>query len=544
MPPKKPSLMAKAAFILLILILPFNLIGIYTSIRSYQNSVRSTHAAISFTLDSHAILLKNKINNTNTALADLFSNNTLLNKLSSEQDDSSYYIIRHQLYNSLHDHLLFSDAAEKMFIYLPKRDDYFQIPAFSGATFGSRPHFEQIENYDAAYGKFHISEDETQLVRILYDAGHGVYYGASIDLNGFLRDLDSIGDFPSLAFSINDTPLTSTRTTLTFNTKIADSIYLSAAVPAAEISRSISTMQYALIVLFILYLALIPVLYVLMKRNVGDPLRILNQAHEHLKVGEEDYRITYQASSFEFDEAYKSFNVMASSTQELHREILEQEIANKQLQIDYLQLQIRPHFLLNSFNVLYTLIQKKLRDPAQDMVLFLSDYFRYLFRSGNELQLFSKERKLIEDYLSITRISYPASFDVSFQLDPVLDQLRIPPLLFHSFIENIIAHALLPDRQVHIVFFGEYEDGQALFMISDDGKGIDADALEAINRIADQPSHEGKNVGIRNSIYRLRYYYGEHATVECESEENVGTTFTICIPCNLEEPADDTADRE
>lgn len=169
------------------------------------------------------------------------------------------------------------------------------------------------------------------------------------------------------------------------------------------------------------------------------------------------------------------------------------------------------------------------------MVLFLSDYFRYLFRSGSELQLFSKERKLIEDYMRITKIYYPESFEVSYHLDPLLDLMRVPPLLFHSFMENIIAHALLPTRRIHIVFSGEYEDGSATFYISDDGKGIDADALYSINHITDLPINDGKNVGIKNSIYRLKYYYGEQASVECDSEPNVGTTFTIEIPYNLEE---------
>lgn len=169
------------------------------------------------------------------------------------------------------------------------------------------------------------------------------------------------------------------------------------------------------------------------------------------------------------------------------------------------------------------------------MVLFLSDYFRYLFRSGHDFQLFSKERKLIEDYMDITKIYYPHSFDVSYQIDPVIDLMRIPPLLLHSFMENIIAHALLPDRKIHIVFSGEYEDGLVTFYISDDGKGMDSDALESINHITNRPIDDGKNVGIKNSIRRLKYYYGDGASVECTSELGVGTTFIIMIPYNLED---------
>ena len=61
------------------------------------------------------------------------------------------------------------------------------------------------------------------------------------------------------------------------------------------------------------------------------------------------------------------------------------------------------------------------------------------------------------------------------------------------------------------------------------------EAIEAINHITDIPIDDGRNVGIKNSIYRLKYYYGEAASVVCDSEINIGTTFTITIPYNLEE---------
>jgi len=64
---------------------------------------------------------------------------------------------------------------------------------------------------------------------------------------------------------------------------------------------------------------------------------------------------------------------------------------------------------------------------------------------------------------------------------------------------------------------------------------MDEDALQAINHITDLPIDDGRNVGIKNSIYRLKYYFGDKASVVCESELNVGTTFTIVIPYDLEE---------
>ena len=354
-------------------------------------------------------------------------------------------------------------------------------------------------------------------------------------MTSFLQDLGRIPEYKTMDYDFNKAPVTAAIPELVFNSKVTDHVFLSAHVNSKEINQNINMIQYVLPLLFFIYLSLIPLLVYLLKKHVEKPLIVLNEANKELQKGNEDYQIQTSADSSEFDYAYKNFNTMASSIKELHTEVITKELSNKQLQIDYLQLQIRPHFLLNSFNVLYTLIQRGEKGSAQKMVLFLSDYFRYLFRSGQEFQLFSKERKLIEDYLNIAKIYYPHSFEVSYQIDPILDLMRIPPLLLHSFIENIIAHALLPDRKIHIVFSGEYDNKIVTFYISDDGKGMEQDALESINHIADRPIDDGKNVGIKNSIRRLKYYYGEDASVECSSELGIGTTFTITIPYNLEE---------
>lgn len=531
---KKYSLMKRSVILLLLLILPFNIIGILTSVLSYRNSVKSAENAINYTLDSYVTLLDNEISNTDSMLYELTNNNLVFSMCNMEKD-SEYMIYRFQLSTDTKDQMRVSNVADTIFLYLENTSDYIQFPGYDAATAGTKPYYKYIENYNMDFSHWFLTEDKTMLVRVLHNTSMNLYYGAAIDLRSFIHELGSIPGYETIVYDFNKEASSLHNGKISFNSKVSDNVYLTAHVDAKEINRNIHVIQYALPLLFFIYLSLIPLLIYLMKKHVEKPLTVLNEAHRELQKGNETYQILTSADSSEFDYAYNSFNTMASSIKELHSEVITKELSNKQLQIDYLQLQIRPHFLLNSFNVLYTLIQRRQRDSAQKMVLFLSDYFRYLFRSGHDFQLFSKERKLIEDYMDITKIYYPHSFDVSYQIDPVIDLMRIPPLLLHSFMENIIAHALLPDRKIHIVFSGEYEDGLVTFYISDDGKGMDSDALESINHITDRPIDDGKNVGIKNPIRRLKYYYGDGASVECTSELGVGTTFIIMIPYNLED---------
>lgn len=528
------SLMRKISLLLFVLILPFNTIGIVVSVFSYHNSIRNVESAISYTLDSNAELLHTEIYNTNIMFYNLLHTNVHFMNLYSTNDDNQYQIIRYQLFNDINDQIRVANIADSFFIYNKNRDDYLQVPGYTASTVGTRPYMDYIDHFDQYNSQWFLSEDATKLIRILYISSLNIYYGAAIELDDFLQQLESIEGFDSITYAFDSAPASSQKQDIVFSQEVTDHIYLSATVSKKELNNTVNV-QFIIILFFVMCLALIPVLIILLRHYVNNPLQQLNHAHRQLEQGHEDYRITAQSTSLEFSSAYQSFNAMAGSIQDLHAKILEKELSNKQLQIDFLQLQIRPHFLLNSFNVLYTLIQNGKKEPSQEMILFLSDYFRYLFRSGRELQLFSKERKLIEDYIDISKISYPHSFVISWQIDPLIDCMRVPPLLLHSFVENIIAHALLPTRQIHIVFSGEYNDGFVTFYISDDGKGMDTDDVWQINHIDINTPNTGKHVGIKNSIARLKYYYGDQAQVECDSQLDFGTTFIITIPYNLEE---------
>ena len=173
-------------------------------------------------------------------------------------------------------------------------------------------------------------------------------------------------------------------------------------------------------------------------------------------------------------------------------------------------------------------------EAARKLILYLSDYFRYLFRSDHDVELFDKELTLIQGYVEVTRIRYPDGLDITYDIDPEIHLVRVPPLLIHNFIENVVKHALSAGKCIHIVLAAHYEKGWVVFEISDDGNGMSDELVQKINNRSwskDDPEH----LGIRNSIHRIEYIYGKKASVSVDSELGVGTTFTISIPYELDE---------
>mgnify|MGYP002530573499 CR=1 FL=1 len=285
----------------------------------------------------------------------------------------------------------------------------------------------------------------------------------------------------------------------------------------------------------ILYVLLIPVLILNLDRLVVQPLKAIRDAMILLKGGDQDYRIPYRKASEEFLVIDETFNDMADRLKTLKIENYEKELARQRMELRNLQLQIRPHFLLNTFNLIYTLAQRGQEKDVQQVILYLSDYFRYLFRSGRNLEIFEKEQHLIEAYIGTAKVRYPGAIEADYEYDPEIAFVRVPPLLLHNFVENIVKYAISPGKVTHISIVGQYEDGMVSFMIMDDGGGMTEEQVEELDRSMREPRKDGLHIGYANSLKRLRYSYGEKADIEISSEPGEGVCVTVTFPYDLEE---------
>lgn len=317
----------------------------------------------------------------------------------------------------------------------------------------------------------------------------------------------------------------------------SNNIFLYIGLDKKEILEGISIYQRILQVMVAVYLIAIPLLYVFLRYLLLNPLSRINFAHRQIQNGNQSYRIKEKGNSLEYEEAYQSFNLMVDKLHSYKIEVYEKEIARQKMELRNLQLQIRPHFLLNTFNLIYTLVRRKDNDSVQDIIIYLSNYFRYIFRSEKELELFSKEMEVINGFIKLASIRYKDMIEADFDLDPEIEFVRMPPLLIHNFIENAVKYGLQEGKVLHISLRGEYEDKRVTFYIIDDGNGMDEQTLDKNKRILRgelELEKQNSHMGLYNSYKRLRYFFGESAKIEVESEEGIMTSFMIQFSYNME----------
>ena len=95
---------------------------------------------------------------------------------------------------------------------------------------------------------------------------------------------------------------------------------------------------------------------------------------------------------------------------------------------------------MNMFNLLYSFAQIENYQNIQKLALYLSEYFRYLFQNGRDLQPFRQELNLIQKYMEIAALRYPDCCETVYEIDPEALEVEVPPLLLHNFVENIFKH--------------------------------------------------------------------------------------------------------
>lgn len=176
------------------------------------------------------------------------------------------------------------------------------------------------------------------------------------------------------------------------------------------------------------------------------------------------------------------------------------EIKRQQLktELQFLKLQISPHFFFNTLNNLYALVLKK-SDLAPDVVLKFSDMVSYLlYESDHEKAFLKKEIEVIKNYLSLEELRFGDRVKVDFTLSGNLDNFNIPPLILLPFVENCFKHGtknLL--EKVDISIRLSIENNLLHLVIN--------------NPAAIKPPQPEKNsgVGLKNVKRRLDLIYGD-----------------------------------
>lgn len=124
------------------------------------------------------------------------------------------------------------------------------------------------------------------------------------------------------------------------------------------------------------------------------------------------------------------------------RRIARLEAENTSTRLQFLKYQINPHFFMNTLNNIHALIDID-AERARDVVIELSKLMRYvLYEIDKDEVTLRQEVDFLNNYIELMRIRLTDNVKINVGLTDDVDDIKLPPLLFIPFVENIFKHGV------------------------------------------------------------------------------------------------------
>lgn len=202
-----------------------------------------------------------------------------------------------------------------------------------------------------------------------------------------------------------------------------------------------------------------------------------------------------------------------------------------------LQAQINPHFLYNTLDMINWLSQSGHSQEVTGAVQALSKFYKLTLSKKDTLNTIEQELAHVSLYVRLQNMRYKDKIHFLIDVPDEIMENEIPKLTFQPIVENAIQHGILEkeSKEGSIVLTAWIEEDAIIFLISDDGVGMDSDVLQTIvsgsgyNK-RDAMYKHGSNIGIYNTHERLKLLYGDNYGLSYESSPAKGTDVTVRIP--------------
>jgi len=507
--------------------------------------------------------------------------------LEPELSDFDFYVepderlfIKQRINHNLSNSILRYSVLDGLFVYLP-RDDDFLYSFHNRSTYMDRMYLkdyivsdvsksERMQRQHMKSWYVQKSGDQTYLIRF-FVMPNATVVGAWINMNSFKTPLELLGigeEGAALLVDNRGNALVHQSFIREKGVEIrldAASYYLTGAtdryltvgershegefslyafIPEHKILQQLPTLRA---ISFILPFASILILLlglVLLRKTLLLPLNRLLKAMNRIQQGNLDTQIKQFPTSMEFKTVNETFNNMIEQIKNLRINVYEEQLNKQKAELQHLQLQIKPHFYINTLNLLHTLARSKDVKLLEELSLCLIRHFRYMFQSNLSFVTLGNELQHVRNYLRIQELRFPGQLLHEIKAPEFLLNIPVPPLVIQTFVENAVKHAITLDDPVLLridIEMTEQPKEGILIQIKDTGPGFPEGIIKLMKEDKRIVDDEGEHIGIRNLKQRLRLLYHGEGEVKLGNADPHGASIDISLPFSPENRANYSA---
>lgn len=284
-----------------------------------------------------------------------------------------------------------------------------------------------------------------------------------------------------------------------------------------------------LVILFLLGLFYLYSRYFL--NAIVTPVHTVAQGMEQLAANNLDIQVEPMGQQ-EIRTLMESFNQMARSLKNMLLVNDEAHRRKHKAEIQALQSQINPHFIVNSLNSIRFMAQVAKFDGMQKMAEALISIVSCSFRSNVSFYTVREELEVLDSYIYLMRIRYSDGFEVEYHVQESCLACQLPRLTLQPIVENSITHGFtdLGDELGRIDISVYTQNGYLYLDVRDNGCGMSETQIHEVLNGRRRPQDDNTSIGLENVLARLRLNFGAQAQMEIDSRPGQYTRTLLRLP--------------
>lgn len=212
----------------------------------------------------------------------------------------------------------------------------------------------------------------------------------------------------------------------------------------------------------------------------------------------------------------------------------ESNIRRKDAEYKALLLQINPHFLNNTLEIISGLAAQGKNEDVVNISVYLGRMMSYSLNTQDQLVTLGQELDYIKNFTEILKMRYRNAITIEIEEDPHARFISVNRFIIQPLVENAAKFSFIHKNQATIAIRTQRENNQLLITVEDDGIGIEEEMLEDLLDLEYESANhiltsKGTSIGLKNVIGRLKLHYGDDFTYLIETKKNQGTKITLCI---------------
>lgn len=217
-------------------------------------------------------------------------------------------------------------------------------------------------------------------------------------------------------------------------------------------------------------------------------------------------------------------------TTQMNKVLVERQHSLEVAELTALQLQINPHFLLNTLQTM-DLEATKMLGPStlNEIIQNLSDILKYALGDPSKPVSLREELAYLKEYVSIQKYRFGDKFIVYYEVDNELLDYHVFRLMLQPLLENSILHGVRALQGTGFIKIKVIRRGAFLYIRTiDNGVGLTHSEVEAL--YAQINDAKSRSIGLTNVNRRLTLEYGNECGLHIHSKKDVGMCISFKVP--------------